>query len=129
MKSINARSEKYMSDIPLEIDDLLRKFTPPQRWSRISSNARLLHDLLILGDEILAFWNAFDPGSEIDMTGFNVDEYFPHEASAHSFLITVLSNFGAEERITKRYKKLPVSALLQLKESKSWGVYILKSST
>ncbi|MGL4264563.1 MAG: hypothetical protein ACRCTX_23340, partial [Afipia sp.] len=72
------------------LKELLVEFTRKSRRDRISLNACLLHDLLILGDDLQEFWQAFDPERRIDMTGFVTEKYFPPEVAFDTFLITVL---------------------------------------
>ncbi len=94
---------------------------PRRRRKLITPDARLLHDLLIVGDEILEFWHAYDPHMAIDMTGFDVDRYFPSELSWEALCIDWLAPFGYDQLITCNYPGFPVWYLRRLKEVGSWA--------
>jgi hypothetical protein len=111
-----------VSDQPLPpaLVDVLKDITHPRWHSKIALNARLLHDLRILGDDVDDLWVRLDPEGKFEMSGFDFDDYFPFEAGWHSFFITVLSVFGRDYGITKKYRKFPVRYLVALKFGKSW---------
>jgi hypothetical protein len=56
-------------DIPTRPEDVilaLREFAPRRRWSRIAASAKILHDLLITGDEFHSMMFRLDPQRKID---------------------------------------------------------------
>lgn len=102
-------------EIPEDIMTALREFTPRRRWSRIRPEARLLHDLVVTGDEFHSLVYRIDPETKIDFTNLYVDDFIPSELSWDALLVVVLSRFGLEHVVTRRYKELLVSDLLRMR--------------
>lgn len=109
------------NEIPRDLLLALREFTPHKRWSRVNTDARLLHDLLITGDEFHSLMYRLDPEKKFDLAGLNVDEYFPSELSWDALFVDLLGRVNREASITRKYKPMFVKDLLRLKAGEAWS--------